>query len=92
MLRSGKFSERTADWCSPYRASNDMYLSSNHLLLGRSSAQVPSGPLRQTRDPRQRFEFIQKYRYVLEALDQRLLPEFNDKTEVARREKKCENW
>lgn len=44
----------------PTDPSDGAYLSPNHLLLGRASTRVPSGPFKQTRDPRLRYEFIQK--------------------------------
>lgn len=44
----------------PTEPGDDVYLSPNHLMLGRSSARVPSGPFKQTSDPRLRFEFVQK--------------------------------
>ena len=36
------------------------YLCPNHLLLGRASSRVPSGPFRQSDNPRHRFELVQK--------------------------------
>ena len=39
---------------------DDAYLSPNHLLLGRASARVLSGPFLQTKNERLRFEFVQK--------------------------------
>lgn len=35
------------------------YLCPNDLLLGRSTARVPSDPFKETRDERYRFEFVQ---------------------------------
>ena len=46
------------------RVANDpedgAYLCPNDMLLGRASSQVPRGPFRETRNPRKRFEFVQK--------------------------------
>ncbi|XP_041456247.1 uncharacterized protein LOC121408709 [Lytechinus variegatus] len=46
------------------RAPNDpddgTYLCPNDLLLGRSSSAVPQGPFRETKNPRHRFEFVQR--------------------------------
>ena len=36
------------------------YLCPNDLLLGRATSEVPQGPFQETKDPRQRVEFIQK--------------------------------
>lgn len=44
----------------PTDPKDDAYLSPNHLLLGRASARIPSGPFRQTKNERLRFEFVQK--------------------------------
>ena len=44
----------------PTELGDDVYPSPNHLMLGRSSTRVPSGPFKQTRDPRLRLEFVQK--------------------------------
>ena len=44
----------------PTDPNDDAYLGPNHLLLGRASARVPSGPFLQTKNERLRFEFVQK--------------------------------
>ena len=36
------------------------YLSPNDILLGRASTHIPQGPFRETKNPRHRFEFVQK--------------------------------
>ena len=36
------------------------YLCPNDLLLGRATSEVPQGPFQETKDPRQRVEFIQQ--------------------------------
>eukprot|EP00794_Sanderia_malayensis_P021203 gene21203-23285_t len=36
------------------------YLSPNHLILGRATTRIPSGPFRETTNPRKRHEFVQK--------------------------------
>ena len=36
------------------------YICPNDMLLGRASPQVPQGPLKETKDPRKRVEFVQK--------------------------------
>ena len=39
------------------------YLCPNHLLLGRASSRVPSGPFRKSNNPRHRFELVQKNQF-----------------------------
>ena len=36
------------------------YLSPNDMLLGRASSEVPQGPFKETKNPRERVEFVQK--------------------------------
>ena len=43
----------------PTDTDDGVYLSPNDLLLGRSTSRVPSGPFRETTNPRHRFEFVQ---------------------------------
>lgn len=45
---------------TPNDPDDGSYLCPNDLLLGRSSTNVPQGPFRETRNPRHRFEFIQR--------------------------------
>jgi hypothetical protein len=44
----------------PTSPSDDEYLSPNHLLLGRASERIPSGPFKETKNERLRFEFVQR--------------------------------
>ena len=50
--------------CPIGRVPNDpddgSYLCPNDLLLGRASSKIPQGPFRETKNPRHRFEFVQK--------------------------------
>ncbi|XP_048577231.1 uncharacterized protein K02A2.6-like [Nematostella vectensis] len=51
------------------------YLCPNDILLGRASSDVPQGPFRETPNPRQRVEFVQKDRRVLlETMASRCVP------------------
>lgn len=43
----------------PTSPDDGTYLCPNDLLLGRATSRVPSGPFRETSNPRQRFEFVQ---------------------------------
>ena len=43
----------------PTDTDDGVYLSPNDLLLRRSTSRVPSGPFRETTNPRHRFEFLQ---------------------------------
>lgn len=44
----------------PTSPEDDIYLTPNHLLLGRASSRVPSGPFKETKNERLRFEFVQR--------------------------------
>ena len=44
----------------PTSIEDGSYLCPNDLILGRCSSRVPSGPFRETRNPRLRFEFVQR--------------------------------
>ena len=44
----------------PGQPEDGTYLCPNDLLLGRASSRAPSGPWRQTTDPRHRHEFVQR--------------------------------
>ena len=44
----------------PTSPDDGSYLCPNHLLLGRSTPRVPSGPFKETTNPRHRFEYIQR--------------------------------
>ena len=44
----------------PTMPEDGTYLCPNDLLLGRSTARVPSGPFRETSNPRNRYEFVQR--------------------------------
>ena len=43
----------------PTSIDDGIYLSPNDLLLGRSTSRVPSGPFRESSNPRHRYEFVQ---------------------------------
>ena len=43
----------------PTSPDDGTYLCPNDLLLGRATSRIPSGPFRETSNPRQRFEFVQ---------------------------------
>nr|XP_054775091.1 uncharacterized protein LOC129283281 [Lytechinus pictus] len=45
---------------TPNDPDDGAYLCPNDLLLGRSSSAVPQGPFRETKNPRHRFEFVQR--------------------------------
>ena len=61
-------------------------------MLRRSSAQVPSGPFKQTNKRSMSAVRVCSKTdcYVLEMLEQRLFSKSTDKAEVAHREKKCQ--
>ena len=60
------------------------YLSPNHLLLGRASARVPSGPFEETNNPKKTFPIAPEYhRAILEKMDQILFSYVINSTEVA---------
>ena len=44
----------------PNDPDDSSYLYPNDMLLGRATSMVPQGPLRETRNPRHRVEFVQK--------------------------------
>ena len=43
----------------PTSPDDGTYLSPNDLLLGRATSRVPSGPFRESSNPRQRFKFVE---------------------------------
>ena len=60
------------------------YLSPNHLLLGRATPRIPSGPFRETSNLNKRHEFVQTIvDAFLEKMDKRLLSKSSNPTKIA---------